>query len=166
MTWMNSASDSMKSATTPKLRVFFDADVLIAGSVSQSYSSASYVLLQLAELTLIHGLTCPYVLDEVERNLQAKLPQGLPVFRLLVENALVKTPDPVPDALEQWTGRADVKDIPVLAAAVSSKCQYLVTFNTRDYFNPPRQLTILKPGGLVRQLRERLAGLTGLVKQP
>lgn len=152
----------MKSTTAAKLRVFLDANVLIAGSASKTHSSASYILLQLAELTLIEGFICPYVREEVERSLQAKLPQALPVFRALVEAALREVPDPPADSLKRWAGRADPKDLPVLAAAASNGCRYLVTFNTCDYTDPPEPLEVLEPGELVRRVREQLAELTEL----
>lgn len=154
---MSSAADSIRNDTAAKLRVFFDADVLIAGSASKTHSSASYILLQLAELTLIEGLICPYVREEVERNLQAKLPQALPVFRVLVQTALKEMPDLSAHSLERWAGRADPKDLPVLAAAASNGCRYLVTFNICDY---PEPLEVLEPGELVRQVREQLVELT------
>jgi predicted nucleic acid-binding protein len=158
--WMSNGANFTRNATADKLRVFFDADVLIAGSASKTHSSASYILLQLAELTLIEGLICPYVREEVERNLQAKLPQALPVFRVLVGAALKEMPDPSAHSLKRWAGRADPKDLPVLAAAASNGCRYLVTFNICDYPEPPELLEVLEPGELVRQVREQLAELT------
>jgi predicted nucleic acid-binding protein len=156
---MSSARSSTRSATVEKLRVFFDADVLIAGSASKTHSSASYILLQLAELTLIEGLICPYVREEVERNLTEKLPQALPVFRALLRTALREVSDPSKEELEQWAGRADPKDLPVLAAALLHDCRYLVTFNTSDYPDPPEPLEVMEPGELVRRVRGQLAEL-------
>lgn len=158
---MSSAKGSTGNATVEveKLRVFFDADVLIAGSASKTHSSASYILLQLAELTLIEGLICPYVREEVERNLKEKLPQALPVFRALIKTALREVPDPSREELTRWEGRADPKDLPVLAAAILKDCRYLVTFNISDYSNPPEPLEVVEPGELVRRVREQLAEL-------
>ncbi len=158
---MSSADDSTESATAApgKLRVFFDADVLIAGSASKTHSSASYILLQLAELTLIDGLICPYVRVEVERNLKKKLPQALPVFQALVQAALRGVPDPPASALKPWSGRAQAKDLPVLAAALLNGCHYLVTFNTSDYPDPPAPLQVVPPGELLKRVREHLAKL-------
>ncbi|MCS6936502.1 MAG: PIN domain-containing protein [Candidatus Bipolaricaulota bacterium] len=158
---MSNAASSTKNATAPrdKLRVFFDADVLIAGSVSKTHSSASYILLQLAELTLIEGVICPYVREEVERNLKQKLPQGLPIFQALVQTALKEVPDPPAEFLREWAGRADPKDLVVLVAAYLHGSHYLVTFNTKDYPKPPESLKIIEPGELVRRVRAWLAEL-------
>jgi hypothetical protein len=159
---MKKDESSTKNATVSKLRIFFDADVLVAGSASKTHSSASYILLQLAELTLIEGFTCPYVREEVERNLQAKLPQALPVFRALLKAALKEVPDPSVDSLKRWAGRVDPKDLPVLAATASNDCCYLVTFNIRDYPDPPETLEVLEPGKLVKQARKKLAEMAEL----
>jgi len=134
--------------------------VLIAGSAFKTHSSASYILLQLSELTLIEGLICPYVREEVERNLKEKLPHALPVFRALLRAALREVPDPPRASLKRLAGRADPKDLPVLAAAVLNGCRYLVTFNTGDYPDPPEPLEVVEPGELVRRVREWLAELS------
>lgn len=157
---MENVASFTKNATVGELRVFFDADVLIAGSASKTYSSASYILLQLADLTLIEGLTCPYVREEVERNLQAKLPQALSIFRTLLKSALREVPDSPANSLKRWVGRADPKDLPVLATAASNDCDYLVTFNVRDYPDPPGSLEVSEPGSLVQQVRKQLAKLS------
>ncbi len=156
---MSSAAGSTKNATAAKLRVFFDADVLIAGSASKTHSSASYILLQLAELTLIEGLICPYVREEAERNLKKKLPQALPVFRALLKAAVREVPDPTAPAMKPYSGRAHPKDLPVLAAALLNGCHYLVTFNMGDYPDPPKPLQVVEPGQLLRRVRDHLAKL-------
>jgi len=51
------------------LRVFFDADVLLAGSASTT--GASHILLKLSELTLVEGITSHQAQTEAERNLLA-----------------------------------------------------------------------------------------------
>ena len=45
-----------------KPRVFVDADVLFAGAASPSAHSASLVLLQMAEITLLDALTSQQVI--------------------------------------------------------------------------------------------------------
>jgi len=154
---MSGASKPTKSVIRVKLRVFFDADVLIAGAASKTYSSASYILLQLAELTLIDGVICPYVRQEAERNLRAKLPQALPVFRALLRAAVREVPDAPKSKLKGLKGHAHPKDVPVMATALASGCQYLVTFNLKHYPKPPAQLQVVEPGELVRHIRQQLA---------
>lgn len=157
---MSSASKSTKSVTRAKLRVFFDADVLIAGAASKTYSSASYILLQLAELTLIDGVIGPYVREEAERNLRAKLPQALPVFLALLRAAVREVPDAPQGKLKSLKGHAHPKDVPVMATALASGCQYLVTFNLKHYPKPPAKLRVVEPGELVLHIRQQLAKQT------
>ena len=83
----------------PKPRVFVDADVLFAGAASPSQYGASLLILRLGELTLIDAVASEQVVTEAERNLTAKMPHALPLFRLLVECALTVVPNPSADDL-------------------------------------------------------------------
>ena len=149
----------MKSAMERPLkpRVFFDADVLIAGSASTR--GASYILLHLAELTIIEGIISEQVKVEAERNLREKLPQALPAFRVLVGSALKVVPDPAEEELGPYRDQADEKDVPILAAAVREKCHYLLTFNTRHYYPAEGVITVSTPGEFLSLLRRQLSEL-------
>ena len=82
----------------PKIsKIFFDADVLIAGSASQS--GASFILLQLCELGLLHGITSEKVEAECRKNLRIKLPQAEPLFEQIVQHSLFVCPNP---GAEYW----------------------------------------------------------------
>lgn len=105
-----------------KPRIFVDADVLITGSASTE--GASFIILHLADLTLIEGVISAQVRAEAERNLQEKLPQGLPAFRLLVDSALTLVDDPGEDEMAPFQGQADSKDLPLLTAALLKGCHY------------------------------------------
>ena len=81
------------------VRVFCDADVLIAGAASTT--GASHILLQLSELTLIECVSSPLAVHEAERNIAAKLPAALPAFREILDAAIDLVPEaspPVPVA--------------------------------------------------------------------
>ncbi|HNB54432.1 MAG TPA: PIN domain-containing protein [Anaerolineales bacterium] len=142
-----------------KPRVFFDADALIAGAASPSEQSASLVLLRMAEITLIEGLTSQQVITECERNLSAKIPRALPSFQVLVNRCLKVVPNPDQVELESYTGLADPKDLPILVAAVQSQSPWLVTFNIRHYQPGHPSVTPLQPGKLVLRIRDVLAFL-------
>ncbi len=105
-------------STMRKPRVFVDADVLFAGAASPSEHGASLLILRLGELTLIEAVTSEQVLTEAERNLKAKLPEALPLFRLLVERALTVIPSPAAEDVAIHEGRAHPKDLPILVAAL------------------------------------------------
>jgi hypothetical protein len=138
-------------------RVFVDADVLFAGAASPSEHSASIVLLRAAEITLIEALTSEQVIVEAERNLAAKLPRALPIFRLLVSRCLSLVPDPLPADLAEHVGRATADDLRILVAAVREGCPWLVTFNVRHYRPGHPDVAIARPGEFVRQVRDQLA---------
>lgn len=143
----------------PKPRIFFDADALLAGAASPSEQSASPVLLRMAEITLIEGLTSEQVITECERNLAAKMPRALPTFQVIVNRCLKVVDDPTPTALHAFAGLADPKDLPILVAAVQSQCPWLVTFNVKHYQPGHPTTTALQPGKLILRIRDLLAFL-------
>ncbi|MGC9395956.1 MAG: PIN domain-containing protein [Anaerolineae bacterium] len=146
-------------ADPAKLRVFVDADVLIAGAASPTAHSASLVVLQMAEITLIEALTSEQVIEEAERNLREKLPGALATFRLLVERCLRVVSAPDRAALEPYQGLADSKDLPILIAAVLAECPWLVTFNVRHYQPGHPTVKVVTPGELVMHARDTLSQL-------
>jgi len=143
----------------PKPRVFVDADVLFAGAASPSEHGASLLVLRLGELTLVEAVTSTQVITEAERNLAAKMPDAVPLFRLLVERALRVVPDPTPEKMARHMGLADPKDLPILVAAWQAKCPWLVTFNVRHYQPGHPDVRVLRPGEFIRRVREVLAHL-------
>jgi predicted nucleic acid-binding protein len=141
-----------------RLRVFFDADVMTAGAASST--GASHLLLRLSELGLIEGLTCAQVLREVERNLEAKLPAALPAFRAIVAAAeVVVAAEPDRRTVDRLRGLSHPDDLPVLAAAVASRSDFLTTFNVRHYQLPGREVRIARPGEVVAWIRRALSRL-------
>ncbi len=63
---------------TEPLLVCVDADVLIAGLLSRT--GASHAILVLGELGLLRLVLPEVAVDEVRRNLAAKLPEAAPLF--------------------------------------------------------------------------------------
>ena len=156
---MSSANVAGKTMPPPRPRVLVDADVLFAGSAAPREHGASLVILRMAEITLIEALTSQQVIDEAERNLAAKLPAALPIFRLLVSRCLSVVPDLEPSDVAACEGLAHPKDAPILAAAVRYRCPWLVTFNVRHYQPGHPAVTVMTPGQLVLDVRDRLARL-------
>jgi hypothetical protein len=142
-----------------KPRVLIDADVLFAGSASPSTNSASLVVLRMAEITLIEALIPEQAIGEAERNLKTKLPQALPAFQTLVQRSLRVVPNPEPEKVVAYQGRADAKDLPILVSAIREECPWLITFNTRDYQPGDPAVKVLRPGAFVREVRYLLARL-------
>ncbi|MCK4389192.1 MAG: PIN domain-containing protein [Desulfobacterales bacterium] len=142
----------MKEISFP-VPVFFDSDVMIAGSASAT--GASFALLQLAEFGLIKGHVSVQVLDECRRNLAKKLPRAIAPFEKIVEKCVtVRTTLPNKDLLSLASNQADKKDVPILASALETKTCFLVTFNVKDYW-PPNNigLEVLTPGELLSRIR-------------
>lgn len=145
---------------TPKLlkpRVLIDADVLFVGAASPSEHGASLVILRMAEITLIDAVATHQVVSEAERNLADKIPHALPAYRLLVSRCLRVVPDPEPQDLLGWAGLADVKGLPILAAAIRERCSWLVTHNVRHFQPSHSSITVLRPGEFLWAVREHLA---------
>ncbi len=149
-------------APTPP-RLFLDASVLIAAIASER--GASRVILTLAEVGLVRPVVCPYVLQEVERNLHRKFPDLLPMYRRLLD---ILNPeqaaDPLPAEVQRWAAIIAPKDAPVLAAAIAARPHRLVTLDNKDFLANPQVmaqagLVICTPGELLKQIRRLLAGL-------
>jgi len=67
--------------------------------------------------------------------------------------------DPDQSQIQPLVGQAEAKDLPILAAALSKGCQYLVTFNVRHYQPSAGIITVLRPGEFLLKLREQLSRL-------
>jgi predicted nucleic acid-binding protein len=98
------------------VKIFFDADALIAGSASQT--GASFLLLQLCELGFLQGITSKQVIAECRKNLQLKLPAAVPVFEEIVQRTLSVCSNPGHENIKKYSNMAHEKDLPILVAAI------------------------------------------------
>lgn len=151
--------DDPISSRKDLLRIYVDADVLFAGASSPSQHSGSQVLLTLSEITLVEGITSEMAVEECRRNLRAKLPGAAEDFEHLVDRALTVRASPSREALTPHEGRADWKDLSHLVSALEANCQYLTTYNVEDYEPGHPEVQVMRPGGLVRRVRETLSSL-------
>ncbi len=121
----------------------------------------------LAELGLITLVTCPYVQEEVQRNLTLKLPGAVPYFERLRESIPWEAlDDPAPDEVDLWLEVIEPKDAPILAAAVAAAPDRFVTLDKAHFLESSQvaersRLIICTPGELIREIRRLLSGLTG-----
>lgn len=148
----------MPDAANP-LRIYVNADVLLASAASPTSHSAGQVVLSLSEITLIDGMTSELAVEECRRNLEEKLPEAANTFELLVKRSLEVVIAPSKETVRQHAGRADWKDVPHLACALEHGCTHLVTYNTGDFELGHPDVPVVQPGELVRRVRERLTGL-------
>lgn len=136
-------------------RVFADSSVLIAGAGSRS--GASRAVLTMAEIGLFKLVLSRQVLDECERNLGKKLPAALPVFAELLANIGPEIlSDPPPEESAQWEAIIETKDAPILAAAVNTAVNRLLTLDVKDFapeVAAQSGLVIQTPGDSVQEIR-------------
>jgi predicted nucleic acid-binding protein len=142
----------------PLLTVFFDANVLIAGSFSQS--GASFLLLQLCELGLLKGFTCKQAIDECREAIREKLPEAESIFEKIIANSVEVLPNSTWSEMNELKDMAHRKDVQILAVALKAGANYLVTFDIEDFHPDPKLgLVVCKPGELLRQIRGKLTEL-------
>ena len=138
------------------LRIFADANVLIAGAHSRSGASGAVLLL--AEVGLCRLVVSRQVLDEAERNLRKKLPRALPTFAELLSSVQMEiVSDPELFAWQRWQGLIEEKDAPILEAAVVANVDRLLTLNTRDFtpeVGAKSGLYIQTPAQFINELRD------------
>lgn len=149
------------------LRIYVDADVLMAGFLSQSEHGAANVLLQLSEATILDAISSERAVGEVRRNLKKYIARSEAETLLdeAIDAALDVVSNPSADVINTFGPVADSKDILHVACAVEQDCSHLVTYNLSDY--PPQYsgesveaLDVVAPGSLVRRIRARLSGLS------
>lgn len=156
---MAPASGAERGAGEERLTlVFCDADVLIAGAASTR--GARHILLQLSELTLIDCVTSPAAIAEAERNIAAKLPAASSAFRKILAVAVHLVPDATPSTTHKLAGAAHPKDLPILAAAVAGRADFLATFNVRHYQKRTEAPLVVQPRRVIGAIRSLLARLS------
>ncbi len=122
------------------VRVFLDSNVILSGLLSEK--GAPRILLDLLSLGLpfLIGVTGRYNLIEIERNLRKKIPGLLSLYKAYLPKLSLKViPLPRPEEVRDFSGQIAEKDIPVLASAVRSKADFLVT-GDRQHFGKMREL--------------------------
>lgn len=139
-------------------KVFPDTSALIAGIVSAN--GAAREVLRLCEAGAVEPLVSRQVLSEADRNLSAKLPALVSHYRYLMQQML-------PTLLDDPT-RAEVadaaciihrRDAPILAAALTHGCRYLLTFNIRHYEPATSEILVQRPGDFLATIRTLLVQL-------
>lgn len=142
----------------PRSKIFLDSSAFIAGAISAK--GAARVLLHLAEAGELEIVINEQVIEETERSLAKKSPQNLPDFRRLIKvirPLIVKeSPEDVASCLYMIS---DPTDAPILAAAIKSKVDFLVTHNRIHFLDDPKVaeksgLQIGTPGEALAWIRE------------
>jgi predicted nucleic acid-binding protein len=140
-------------------RLFLDASVLVAASISPPGGSG-YILL-LGELGSVDLLVSQQVLTEARRALTRKAPRSLPEFeRILRAAKLEAIPDPSAGEVARSFALIHPDDAPILAAAINARPDSLITLNTHHFIDDPRPqqgsgLTIETPATYLARYRQR-----------
>lgn len=139
------------------MRVFVDTSVLF----SAIYSSTGFArdLLQLSLDDQIKLIVSQDVLNEVERNLQAKIPDRMDIWqRFLKVLQLEVIADPSLEQVRLCEAYVVQKDAPIVAAAILAEVDYLVTYDRKHLIMPEEVatqsgLTIVTPDKIVSQFK-------------
>jgi len=138
-------------------RVFLDSNVILSGLISDK--GAPRIILDILSLRFpsLIGLTGQYNLLEIERNLENKLPNGLPLYRTYsVKLHLEIVPMPSREEIKKFAGITVEKDIPVLASAVTGKADFFITGDKKDFehLKTKREFAfkILSPSDFVNEI--------------
>lgn len=112
------------------MRLFLDANVLFAAAISPE--GRVRAVFRLAEAGLAELITSPHAIFEARRNIQAKFPDSTGSLDTLLKTVReVKEAEP---ELVTWaSGYLPAKDAPILAAAVSSVSDVLVTGDKKHF---------------------------------
>jgi len=143
----------------PRLKVFLDTSALIAGLASSK--GAARELLRLAELELIDIVLSRQVIVEADRNIEAKMPEIMYEYRAFIELlAPVLVDDPSPRDIKKYSALIDSDDAPILAAAVLSGVDCLVTWDRKHFLKSDikisSRLKILSPGEFLKYFRHHI----------
>jgi predicted nucleic acid-binding protein len=141
---------------TEPLLVCVDADVLIAGLLSRT--GASHAILVLGELGLLRLVVPEAALDEVRRNLAARLPEAAPLFEEFLRVVPVQIHGPTSRDRARASELADAKDVPILAAAIGARARLLVTHNIR-HFRSGEGVRVVRPRTLIEEARAWMSAL-------
>lgn len=143
----------MAATDRPRLKVFLDSSVVVAGV--GSLTGAAGTVLDLCEAGLVEPVLSEQVLLEVDRAVTAKLPGMAPRLRtFLLGLAPALAPEPTAADIRRAQKLTHAKDAPILAAARLAGVDYLLTLDKKHFlvpraavkFDPP----VLTPGEFLR----------------
>ena len=133
------------------MKVFVDANVLVSAAATRGLCADV-----LREILASHELVVsPQVLDEVKRVLRAKFgadPELVAEYvGFLEQDAIISLPGKLPDVVLR-----DKDDLPVLAAAISSRARLLVTGDNELLdLAEVEEVKIVSPRRFLEKLRSR-----------
>jgi len=116
-------------------KVFFDTSVLFSAFYSSSGASAK--LVSLVKSKYILGITTQTVIEELEENVhKIKNIDKKDIQQLIVKNNLLVRDAITLSEIKSYADIVDKKDTHVLAGAILTECDYLVTLDKKHLDNP------------------------------
>lgn len=120
-----------------RFKVFLDSNVIISGLFSDKGSPRIILDLLCLDLPMLAGSTGQYNIIEIERNLSKKMPGVLPVYKKYLQVLNLEIiPLPSSKDIKKLIGHVSDKDIPVLASAIISNADFLITGDKKDFVKP------------------------------
>jgi predicted nucleic acid-binding protein len=139
------------------LRLYIDADVLFRAATRSHQQTAAYIVLKLADLTLLEVITARHAFHEALRNLHGRTAAGAAELLDLAGHSLQIISDPTASMLVSVQDQANPKDVINLAAAQEGGAPLLITFNTSDYFVRTAPVRVMTPGQFIETMRVFMA---------
>ena len=137
-----------------------DSSVLIAAAISARGAARDLILYGIGgELALV---VSELVLVETERNLLLKAPAAFPAFEAFRAALGAELADPGKVLVLRVAKVIEVKDAPIVAAAIRAKADYLATYDRRHLLNIRDQIrdafgvAVAMPDEILRQ--EKMEG--------
>ena len=137
-------------------RLFLDANVLVAGSGSPGGGSGAILRLLEFNIPNFQGVVSQQVLVEAERNIKRKLPRGMKRYQQIVANIRLEVQaDPSREDILRCAELISSKDAPILAAAINTRADLLITLDTRHFMTDQLKaaslsMNIVTPGEFLR----------------
>ena len=116
------------------LKVFLDSNVILSGLLSDKGAPRVILDILCLGLPFLKGATGEYNLFEIERNIQKRLPAILDIYQSYIQKLRLEIVSLPPlKAVKSYFGKIADKDAPVLASAVISGADCLVTGDKKDF---------------------------------
>ena len=142
-----------------KLKIFLDTSALIAGIASSK--GAARAVLQLAEVSLIEVIVSKQVIVEADRNIEEKISEMLNEYREFIKIlSPILVDDPSQKECEKFLKVINPDDAPILASAVNSRADYLITWDKKHFMSKDvraySDIKIVTPGEFLNHFRKHI----------
>ena len=140
------------------VRVFLDTSVIIAAAISSRGTSRA--LLNLLSAGGCTGFVSDYVLEEVQRNVSRKAPHMVSTMDIIITQAGFTLVTPTLQHIVRAEQYVELKDAPVVAAAVTAGVDALVTLDKKHLLQREREIhetfgiAVVDPGAILRRVLE------------